>query len=466
MHYYPVTVHTPLVPFGVNYLGAAVGVMITASHNPAQDNGYKVYWGNGCQIIPPHDKGIAESIAQNLRPMRDYVAFADSITSLSDGAVPWNTQSLKSVQNGYFQSLSSIVKLSPPTRPFVYTPMHGVGLPYMQKAVGDSKHMVVVKEQAEPDPEFPTVKFPNPEEKGALDLAMEAAERNNATIIVATDPDADRLAVAEKVEGVWHQFTGNQLGILLASYIFSVYCKEHSNDVSKLSMLATTVSSQMLSHMAAVEGFHFDETLTGFKWLGNRAIDLERTGYDVQFGFEQAIGYMLPKIAHDKDGISAATLFLAACAAWDSSEKGSLTPWGQLQTLYKKYGYFADIDAYVRSPSPADTTAAFARIRAFGQPFPAEFAPGQKILSWRDLTIGYDSREPDNKPRLPVDSATEMITVEVEGGVRFTVRGSGTEPKIKLYVEGKGANFEEARAKADAVVNILLEVWLPGFARG
>jgi phosphoglucomutase len=461
VHYYPIPVHTPLVPFGVNQIKAAVGIMITASHNPAQDNGYKVYWENGCQIIPPHDKGIAETIRQDFKPEPDYMTYAEDISSSEVKPVPWNTQSLEAIQDAYFRVLHSKSKFSSQIVPFVYTPMHGVGLPYMQKAISESSSMIVVNEQAKPDPNFPTVSFPNPEEHGALDLAIATANGTGTTVIVATDPDADRLAVAERVDGEWQQFTGNQLGVLLASYILSTY-KAEQKDTSKLCMLATTVSTQMLSHIAAVENFRFEETLTGFKWLGNRAIELEQAGYDVRFAFEQAIGYMIPSVVHDKDGIAAASLFLTARAYWSAQGR---TPWEQLQALYQKYGYFADVDTYVRSPSPAATKKAFERVRSLGSPYPRTLA-GMKILSWRDLTIGFDSKEESNVPVLPTDPETEMITVEVEGNVRVTVRGSGTEPKIKLYVEGRGISLDEARNGAKHVLKNILDEWLPGFQQG
>ncbi|KAK8206161.1 phosphoglucomutase-2 [Phyllosticta capitalensis] len=455
--WYEETVHTPLVPFGVGELGAAAGVMITASHNPAQDNGYKVYWGNGCQIIPPHDVGIARAIEQNLEPVTWDTSVVDEGSLLIEGA-------LGLVRDAYFRA----VKLSavpedaqlPSERAdlkFVYTPMHGVGLPYMTQAVksiGYENNMVVVKEQAEPDPDFPTVKFPNPEEKGALDLAKQTADASNISLIIASDPDADRLAVAEKVDGAWHQFTGNQVGVLLASHILSTYPSDQPR--SKLAMLASAVSSRMLAAIAAREGFHFCETLTGFKWLGNVARDLEAAEYDVGYAYEEALGYMIPSVVHDKDSVSAAVSFLTATARWRSHE--GLSPFQKLQQLYQTYGFFEDANTYLVSPSPDTTAAVFAAIRALGDPYPKTLG-GKKVLSWRDLTVGFDSATPNNVPTLPVDKTSQMITVELEGDVTFTVRGSGTEPKIKLYIECKAASSAEAQAGADAVLKALVAEW-------
>ncbi|KAJ9648978.1 hypothetical protein H2201_002059 [Coniosporium apollinis] len=455
-------VHTPLVPFGVSELRAAAGVMITASHNPAQDNGYKVYWSNGCQIIPPHDAGIAASIMKNLEPVTWDTSVVDEGNLLVE-----STYGL--VRDAYFRAVSAGARSAEPadaekhpTRvsdiSFVYTPMHGVGLPYMARAVRDlglEKNMVVVPEQADPDPDFPTVRFPNPEEKGALDLAIQTADAHSIQLVIASDPDADRLAVVEKVEDEWHQLTGNQLGILLASHIFDTWRFLHS-EIEKLAMLASTVSSQMLAVMAKTEGFHFEETLTGFKWLGNMALKLDERGYDSRFAFEEAIGYMIPGVVKDKDAISAAAVFLTAVARWRDEE--GLTPWMKLQQLYQKYGYFEDANTYLVSPSRAVTDAVFADIRKLGTPYPTQLGK-RKILRWRDLTEGYDSATEDHKPVLPVSKESQMITCELEGQVRFTARGSGTEPKLKLYIECRAESSAKARKGANEVLEDLLEEW-------
>lgn len=447
--------HTPLVPFGVRELNAVAGVMITASHNPAQDNGYKVYWSNGSQIIPPHDSGIAAAIEKNLKPVTWDTSVVDDGHLLIEG-------SLGLVRDTYLNAISCAVENEGHSVPFdqnfrfVYTPLHGVGLAIMELCMdklGRASQMTVVQAQAQPDPDFPTVKFPNPEEKGALDLAIQTAEKESISTIIASDPDADRLAVAEKVAGKWHIFTGNQLGILIASYLFERYPKSKPRE--KLGMLASTVSSRMLHAMATKEGFHFTETLTGFKWLGNVARDLDAKGYDVVYAFEEALGYMIPSVVHDKDSISAAAIFLTAVANWS---KQGLTPYSKLQELYKYLGYFEDANTYLISPSPDTTVSVFAAIRALGDPYPAAIGK-RKITRWRDLTIGYDSKSKDHKPDLPVDKTSQMITCDLEGGVRFTVRGSGTEPKIKLYIECVDKSSAAAKAGAEEVQRDLIGDW-------
>lgn len=319
---------------------------------------------------------------------------------------------------------------------FVYTPMHGVGLVPMEamlKTLDSRDRMVVVREQAQPDADFPTVVYPNPEETGALDLAKATADRGNTRLILANDPDADRFAVAEKLDdGSWHQFTGDQVGVLFAHYLSKGIKSEERGNVW---MLTTAVSSQMLPVLAQAQGLAVEETLTGFKWLGNRALELESNGEKVQFAYEEALGYMFPDIVHDKDGVAAAVIFLRACKDWPSC-----SPWARLQELYGKYGYFHTINTYWRSPDMIVTSAVFDQVRQIGTPYPKHVG-GRSVVRWRDLTVGYDSSTDDNTPTLPVSESSQMITCwlqKIEGadeGIRFTVRASGTEPKIKIYLE-------------------------------
>lgn len=419
--------HTPMVPFGVKTLHAAAGIMVTASHNPAQDNGYKVYGSNGCQINSPADADIAATILNNLEPL--------SWTEKEES--PLKQAILPYVKSKYLelvaQTSGKLTNKLANTPDFIYTPMHGVGLEYFIGAlnqIGITQSMTVVKEQARPDPDFPTVKYPNPEEKGALDLAMTAADQKGIRLILANDPDADRFAAAEKIEEQWHQFTGDQVGVLLAYYLF---VEKAGNANSSVFMLTSAVSSQMLSFIASEEGFSAAETLTGFKWLGNCALDLQNEGNHVLFAYEEALGYMIPDIVHDKDGIIAATIFLNVCSRWGS-------PWEMLQQLYRKYGYFETVNTYWRSPDIATTQKIFAKVRSQGEPFPASVGD-RKVVRWRDLTTAFDSATNDNVPDLPSSESSQMITCWLsktadDQGVRFTIRASGTEPKIKSKQSG------------------------------
>ncbi|KAL8950231.1 MAG: hypothetical protein Q9222_003720 [Ikaeria aurantiellina] len=446
--WYDEIVHTPLVPFAVKTLKAMAGIMITASHNPAEDNGFKVYGSNGCQINSPADAHIAASIMQNLEPQ-----------TWSRQAGPLRKSILNSIKREYFLSLKQQIKPASSdgrTVPFVYTPMHGVGFQYMISAAdmtGMKSSMVNVKEQAQPDPDFPTVKYPNPEEKGALDLAIRTANNINATLILANDPDADRFAAAEKVDNVWHQFTGDQMGILLADWTVSCLSSPITSDDV---LLTSAVSSEMLSFIAKAKGFSVVETLTGFKWLGNIAHELRGKGKRVHFAYEEALGYMFPELVHDKDGIAAAVVFLRACASWGS-------PWAKLQDLYAKYGYYNTVNTYWRSPSIQKTHAAFERVRSLEQPYP-KLVGDQGVIRWRDLTTGYDSATEKNVPNLPASASTQMITCWLEGkgsddGIRFTIRASGTEPKIKIYLECRAKHQESAQTGASQVLRWLRQEW-------
>ncbi|CAN6647392.1 phosphoribomutase [Trichomonascus vanleenenianus] len=461
-------VHTPMVPFAVDTLKASSGVMVTASHNPAIDNGYKVYWANGCQIIPPHDSKIAASIDANLEP------WSWDLGLLNSPLVERNITASVTVQ--YFAKLLRELnftdgKKTPGFR-FVYTPMHGVGLPAMRRAAGllgleDS--MVVVPQQADPDPDFVTVKFPNPEEKGALDLAMELADSQGIKLILANDPDADRFVAAVK-RSKWVQLTGNQLGSLFADFVTKQY-SEKQRGVSRLAIVNSTVSSEFNAHVAARMGFRCDETLTGFKWIGNRAIDLEAQGYDVPFGYEEALGYMFSTV-HDKDGISAAFVFMQMAGMWAMQGTDAVE---KMQLLYRTVGYFAEYNSYYVTASPAVTDQVFAYIRSLGKSHDSRASPGAngvypgmigpyKVEYWRDLTTGYDSSTPDHAPTLPVSPLVQMITVKLSTpdsgeGVRFTARGSGTEPKLKVYIEGHASSAERAQELAVNVWQVLKEQW-------
>ena len=344
--------------------------------------------------------------------------------------------------------------------PFVYTPLHGVGLVPMEatlKVVGSHDRMVVVGEQVQPDPEFPTVVYPNPEEAGALDLAKATADQQNVRLILANDPDADRFAVAEKLDdGSWHQFTGDQVGILLAD---SLAEGKKPGKAGEEWMLTTAVSSQMLSVLAKTRGVTVEETLTGFKWLGNRALELEGKGDKVHFAYEEALGYMFPNIVHDKDGIAAAVIFLRACKDWPSC-----SPWARLQELHRAYGYFHTINTYWRSPNMTATSAVFDRVRRMGNPYP-KLVGGRTVARWRDLTVGYDSGTDDRTPELPVSKSSQMITCwlsKVDGtdeGIRFTVRASGTEPKIKIYLECHSNDPISAERGAAQMLERIKQEW-------
>ncbi|GAA5795843.1 hypothetical protein EDC94DRAFT_595345 [Helicostylum pulchrum] len=455
--YYKELVHTPLVPYTIKKLNAAGGVMITASHNPKDDNGYKVYWENACQIIPPHDAGIAETILTNLQPWgwdKQIVSTSELVSDPTD----------QGIIESYFEDVKELCKYKSDnetsTVKFAYTAMHGVGAPFAKRAFEcfSLPPFVPVQEQLLPDPDFPTVAFPNPEEgKGALNLAIQTAEKAGANIILANDPDADRLAIAEKQpNGEWVIFTGNQIGSILGAASFEKAIQAGKKP-EQLAMVASTVSSKFLGRMGEVEGFKFVDTLTGFKWIGNTAMDLEKQGLDVIFSYEEAIGFTIGDIVKDKDGISALGFF----AEWAVQlYKRGITAYQYLEELYQKYGYFVSENSYFICDDKAKIQKIFDRIR-YGDNaqerklnYPKQIG-GHQVTGVRDLTVGYESTTEDHKPTLPVSASSEMITFCLANNTVFTIRTSGTEPKIKYYSELRGETEEQARIDLHSVVEAI-----------
>ncbi|XP_054996655.1 phosphopentomutase [Sorex araneus] len=428
---------TPFVPYTVSRLKLCAGIMITASHNPKQDNGYKVYWENGAQIISPHDKGISQAIEGNLEPWPQ--AWDSSCIDNS----PLLHDPLASINKDYFEDLKKYCFHRPVNKEthvkFVHTAVHGVGHAFVQSAFRafDFAPPAPVSEQKDPDPEFPTVKYPNPEEgKGVLTLSFALADKVGAKIVLANDPDADRLAVAEKQDsGEWRVFSGNELGALLGWWLFTSW-KAKNQDHSALKdtyMLSSTVSSKILRAIALKEGFHFEETLTGFKWMGNRAKQLMDQGKNVLFAFEEAIGYMCCPFVLDKDGVSAAVIS-AELASFLATRNLSLSQ--QLKAIYVEYGYHITKASYFICHDQSIIKKLFENLRNYdGKNNYPKTCGKFKISGIRDLTTGYDDSQPNKKAILPTSKSSQMITFTFANGGVATIRTSGTEPKIKYYSE-------------------------------
>ena len=346
-------VHTPLVAFATLNLKAMVGVMVTASHNPKQDNGYKVYWNDGVQIRPPIDGHIASNIiaSENLSPWTDYGAILDKRREeapLDDLCLGLSDRkATMALADSYYECISSSGLVThqakllkddgwrPPS--IAYSAMHGVGHQWAVKSFQTFglRPFKSVPAQERPDPTFPTAAFPNPEEKGALDYAKSFSESEGCDIIIANDPDADRLAVAERSreDGSWCTFTGDQIGTMFGHWLYTQIGNSLGDE--KIAMVASTVSSSMLSAIARREGFHFEDTLTGFKWIGSKAVDLNVDGYRTLFGYEEAIGFAFPDIIPDKDGIS--SLGILSELAYNVYHEGKSLK-EHMQGLYEKYG--------------------------------------------------------------------------------------------------------------------------------
>ncbi|XP_071373930.1 glucose 1,6-bisphosphate synthase-like, partial [Centroberyx affinis] len=352
---------------------------------------------------------------------------------------------------------------------FVHSSFHGVGHVFVQQAFRTFGFAppIPVPEQRDPDPNFSSVRCPNPEEGASvLELSLRLAERENARIVLATDPDADRLAVAERSAGSgWKVFTGNELAALLGWWMLFSWKERHPQaaDTQRLYMLATTVSSKILQAFARVEGFHFEETLPGFKWIGKRMHELAKTGNHVIFAFEESIGFLCGSMVPDKDGVSAAAV-VAEMAAYLHQQ--NLTLHQQLHNIYRTYGYHVSKTSYVICNDPPTVQKIFSRIRNFdGAGSYPKTCGGRSILHVRDATTGYDSSQPDHRSVLPVTRGSQMVSFTLQDGLVATLRTSGTEPKIKYYTEicsGPGTSDvtaleEELRSVTRSLVDEFLE---------
>ena len=446
---------TPYVSFTIRFLNAAGGVMVTASHNPAKYNGYKVYWENGAQIIEPHDKNIAAAIIaeENRRPWEGYKLelFADSplcIDPLSRVQVAYNKLIRENLCFHYEDNNKDSGLI------ITYTAMHGVGkLPSIWAYEAFNLPLPVpVPEQVEGDGNFPTSEFPNPEEgEPVFRHAFAVADKHHSDLIICQDPDADRLGVAvRQKDGSWRILHGNHTGALLTWWQMHNF----KGDKNKAVFSCSTVSTQFQRVMAEAEGFRHNETLTGFKWLGNGALQYEQEGNTALLAFEEAIGFnLIPGHIPDKDGISTAVVVSEMAHYLMRTEKKSLTD--KLNDIYAKYGYYIFNNKFFICHDPKIIEALFTRMRTGGPDGSYIDHIGEfKIARIRDMTNYYDSAAEDHKPTLPKQSG-QMITFYLENGCQATIRTSGTEPKIKWYIEIGADNLEKAEHDLNEVVTAI-----------
>lgn len=381
---------TPLLAFAIRHLGAVAGVMVTASHNPPQDNGYKVYLGDGSQIVSPADRDIAVRIAAVGR-VRDVPRGSHGVVLDDD------------VREAYLDALAALPGDGPREVSWVYTPMHGVGgdtvVEVAQRAGFPGP--AVVDAQAEPDPDFPTVSFPNPEEPGAMDLAMALGKERGADLLVANDPDADRCAVGVPADGEWRMLTGDEVGALLGDHLLRKGVEG--------TYAASIVSSSLLGRIAAAHGQPYEETLTGFKWIAR--VD------GLAYGYEEALGYCVaPGLVKDKDGVSAMLLVLELAAALKAEGRTLLD---RLDEIALEHGVHATDQLAVRVSDLARIEAAMTRLRVATP----QVLGGLGVVRVDDLSEGG--------PLPPTDG----LRFTLSEGARVVVRPSGTEPKLKCYLE-------------------------------
>lgn len=433
----------PELSFAVRYLKATAGIMITASHNPPEYNGYKVYWSDGAQIIPPVDKGIIDEVLS----IEDFslIKTMDKDEAISQGLLNYIGSE---VDDAFINALKSsclnpeIIKKEANNVKIVYTPLHGAGNIPVQRILKELgfKNVYVVPEQEKPDGNFPTVSYPNPEDPKAFELALKLAKKVDADVVLATDPDSDRLGVFSKISnGEYVSYTGNMSALLICEYELSQ--KRDKGILPNNGAIVTTiVSSELTKAIAQYYGAKVFETLTGFKWIGEKIREFEeKDSYKYLFGFEESYGCLIAPHARDKDGISAV---MALCEATAYYKSKGLSLWDQMIKIYEKYGYYKEgqISIVLKgADGAAEIKNKMSKMRA--NP-PKELA-GLDVLEVRDYQehIVKKSNGEIFKTDLPTSN---VLYYELSNNSWCCVRPSGTEPKIKFYMGVKGSTMQDA----------------------
>lgn len=430
---------TPELSYAIKQLKANTGVVVTASHNPRMYNGYKVYWDNGAQIVPPHDAGIIEEVNK-----------VDSIKTVSkeEGIVSGKIVLIdKEIDEKFWEMCKAqlfrpeLIKAKAKDVRIVYTPLHGTGGVHVNKVLSDlGLNVITVPEQAKPDGNFPTVEKPNPEEKNALTLAVELAKKENADGVMATDPDADRFGTAfPDKNGNWVLLTGNQMGALLMDYIF-LSRKEFGKMPANPACVRSIVTSPFGDYICKKYNVTMLDCLTGFKWIAAVEDEFEKTGeYNYIFGLEESYGYKVEKEVMDKDGVSAAAMCAEMILYWRSQGKGLLD---RLDELWKEYGYFEDRAISQNFPGQTGQQIMKNMMASLRINPPASLG-GEKVIKLRDLL---------NDAKLPKSNVLQFY---LESGTIVSARPSGTEPKIKFYINsmvpaGNGSDAWLIEAKDNA----------------
>ncbi|MEZ9743366.1 phospho-sugar mutase [Vibrio splendidus] len=444
---------TPIVAFGIEHFNTAAAVVVTASHNPPEYNGFKVYWENGAQIIPPHDAGIAGEIdVASTKPI-PLMSLSDAETQ---GKLVWLTE-------GYYQTYRAAINQSPyvskeiesANTTITYTAMHGVGAKMAEDLLHDAGfHKVFsVAEQREPDGNFPTVNFPNPEEKGAMDLVVNLAKSVDADIACANDPDADRFAVAVRTDDTartddasYKMLTGDQVGVLFAHYLLS---KPHTKNQLVGNSI---VSSTLLEKVAQSHGATYFQTLTGFKWLANIGMQLEDEQNEFLFAYEEALGYTIGTQVRDKDGLSAIVVFAQLVEELKSQGR---TVWDLLAQISFEHGVHTNAQRSIALDP--DSPSIGSKLRA-AQP---KAINGVAISVIEDLQSSLRFVIGGNTEAINLPSS-DVLIYHLEDGTRIIVRPSGTEPKVKVYYETvtkfEGTEtYEDTRLRGEEDMNKLIE---------
>lgn len=441
---------TPELSFAVRELGCIAGINITASHNPPEYNGYKVYWEDGAQFTPPHDKGVTEKVMA----ITDLSAVKTMSREEAEASGLYVTIGAEIDDKYIAQVKAQVVNQAAIDRmqdqiSIVYTPLHGTGnIPArrVMKELG-FEHVYVVPEQELPDGDFPTVSYPNPESEEAFELGLKLAKEKNADLVLATDPDADRLGVYVKDDksGEYIPLTGNMSGALLCDYVLSQ--KQANGQIpADGQVVKSIVTTNLVDAVAAHYGAELIEVLTGFKWIGKQILKNEQEGKGTYlFGMEESYGCLIGSYARDKDAISATAALCEAAAYY--KEKG-MTLWDAMIAMYEKYGYYKDAVQAISLKGIEGLEKIQKIMEYFRNNTPAEFA-GSKVLSVRDYKADTirDMASGEVKPTgLP---SSNVLYYDLEDQAWLCVRPSGTEPKIKLYYGVKGTSLADADEKSE-----------------
>ena len=451
---------TPELSFAVRELGCIAGINITASHNPPEYNGYKVYWEDGAQITPPHDSGIMDEV----KAVTDYatVKTMDKDEAVKAGLYESIGQA---IDDRYMEELKknvlhpeAIKEVSADLK-IVYTPLHGTGnLPVRRvlKELG-FENVFVVPEQELPDGEFPTVSYPNPEAKEAFELALNLAKEKDADLVLATDPDADRLGVYVKdtKSGEYICLTGNMSGSFLADYEIGQKLAIEGKLPEDGELIKTIVTSNMVDAMAKHYGIKVIECLTGFKWIGKEILRMETTGKgQYLFGFEESYGCLIGTHARDKDAIVASMALCEAAAYYKTQGK---TIWDAMLEMYEKYGYYKDNVIAISHQGIEGLAKIKAIMESLRENPPMEFG-NYKVTATRDYQqdVIKDVKTGETKPTgIP---KSNVLYFELEGDAWLCVRPSGTEPKIKVYFGVVGTDLADADKKSEELAAVVKDL--------
>lgn len=438
---------TPELSYAIRVLGCKTGVVVTASHNPPQYNGYKAYWDDGAQVVEPHDKGIIDEV----NAVKE-VKLVDKDQAVKEGKIVLIDKEI----DDKFQDMikanlyrPELIKEKASTVKVVYTPLHGTGAMHVEKVLGSlGLNVITVPEQREGNGDFPTVEKPNPEEAPALKMAVELAKKEKADVVMATDPDADRFGTAfPDKDGNYVLVTGNQMGALLADYVL-LSKKEFNKMPENPVLIRSIVTSPFVDSIAKKYNVKLSEVLTGFKWIAYEEGEMEKAGKEhYVFGLEESYGYLVETEVRDKDGISAAAMCAEMTLYWASKGKSLLE---HLNDMYKEYGYFEDraISKYFPGvEGPGIMGRIMTQLRTQG----LATLGGKKVVKIRDIQqqVEFDPSAPEKKQSLPWPKSNVLQFI-LEGGTIVSARPSGTEPKIKFYINSSVPVAEKTDASLAA----------------